>query len=493
MKLLNYTKSYSWYSALVVVCILDYFLLYFLNRDIARVGAYLLGLVGLVLIYVDYKGKYNKEFFIWLFVVFCISFLLAFYLHYICCKNIDGNSRSFLHFLILTPFVAMVKMLNGWLRYFLVASILFILSGIFAYSFSDYPIHSAKYFESHYAVYLLLAPIMYVVSKSNVKENTIFIIFISSGIMIGLAALADSTDFARSPYWFFDAYDYVSIEGEKRIGASLNPIHFALFATSILSVVTTGFIIRFGIISGYSYVLLSLASILFLIFAVVGSGTRGSWMSFPLIVLIPLIYSPAKAKFKLVILVIVAMVSVGLYQVPSVKNRITLMQKELHMYLESADMEDPVRRISPIGVRLELWKASWEAFENNPVFGVGPGNFGRYMQDHNFGSSGKYHNKIGARRNSHSLYFKAISERGFLGILTVLLILGLPILFYYQQVKTTRNFEVKKYAISGLLIVIVFAIGGLTIGSLHKTDLSIFYVFSTALFCGLLMSLKRID
>ena len=248
---------------------------------------------------------------------------------------------------------------------------------------------------------------------------------------------------------------------------------------------------RLGDVKRRRYVIFAFIGLLFSSAAVFGSGTRGAWLSLPFLFIIPFVLAPIKVKAKIAVFAFFTISLIGVYQTPSVNGRITIMQKHFDKYINSTDMEDTVRKVTPIGIRLELWKASWEVFTSNPIFGVGPGNLSRYMQDNNYGYRGKYHSKISGHRNSHSMYFKSLSERGLIGILTVLLILGLPLVFYLQEVWGVNKLKIQVYAVSGLLIIIVFAVGGLTIGSLHKTDLSIFYVFTTALFCGWLLPFKN--
>lgn len=487
MPSVNLAKFNISYSTVVIACIAIYLLLYFLNRDVARAGAYILALIGLYEVYRDNMGRYSREFVLKVIIIFSVAITITIYLNSICCDNNFFVNKPFLHFLVLFPFVPMILILNGWLKWFLVVSILFMVAGIFSYAHSDYPLFSAKYFESHYEVYLLLTPIAYAVSKSKIKLNVIFNLLTLSGIFVGLAALADYTGFARSEYWIFDSYPDQLNRG---VGASLNPIHFALIATSIFAAVVS-FSAMMLSLRNYKYLFYVIASITLLSFAIISSGARTAWISLPLIFIIPFILSPITTKIKLTISGLIVLISIVIYQIPYVNNRINLINDEIMQYTTSTELDDSVRSVTSIGLRLELWKASWEVFLSNPVFGVGPGNFKSYMQDHNYGFRGRYHKEISVHKNAHNLYFKALSERGSLGFITVLLILGLPSLLYISNIHKANLIDTQVYAITGLLIIVVFALGGLTIGSLHKTDLSIFYVFSTAIFSGLLLSSKQ--
>ena len=77
-----------------------------------------------------------------------------------------------------------------------------------------------------------------------------------------------------------------------------------------------------------------------------------------------------------------------------------------------------------------------------------------------------------------------------MGLVSSLLILILPGLLFLMHVSKAQSAYMRAIAVSGVLVVVVFSLGGLTIGSLHKTELSIFYIFFCALFIGMLLSAK---
>ncbi|MEJ2115057.1 MAG: hypothetical protein P8X88_03195, partial [Gammaproteobacteria bacterium] len=103
---------------------------------------------------------------------------------------------------------------------------------------------------------------------------------------------------------------------------------------------------------------------------------------------------------------------------------------------------------------------------------------------------GRFHRDIEIHKNPHSLYFKALAERGVMGLVSTILLLVLPSVLFLIHINKYQFENMQAIAVSGLLGVIVFTLGGLTIGSLHKTELSVFYIFFCALFFGMLLSEK---
>ena len=473
----------------VISCISLFLWLYFLNRDIARIGFYLLGIVGLILIYKDRVKDCGKGFVLKSSAILVLLILLAIYLGNLCCGDTSYYSKPFIHLSVLFPFVLLNLLLNGWMRWLLNASLFYVVVCIVSYALSDYPLHSAKYFESHYAVYLLLSPITYVIFNSNLQAKSVLLIFAISGIIIGLGAIAELSGFASSQFWLFDEYPNEPNLDTVGIGLGMNSIHFGIVCAALLAVVVAN--LSTTVISLTKIeVTLSVISILFLSFALAMSGARSGWVSLPFIFFIPFVLSSWSIKTKLLVFMMFILGFIIFLQNPYVQKRMHLVTEEIAEYMDSTDVSDPIRSSTSIGLRFELWRAAWEVFRENPVIGVGPGNYRSSMQGMGLGSTGRFHQEIEIHKNPHSLYFKALEERGVMGIISTLLLLVLPGLLFFMHINKSQYLNMGAIAASGLLVVIVFSLGGLTIGSLHKTELSVFYILFCALFFGMVLSAK---
>lgn len=461
--------------------------LYFINRDIARIGFYLLAIVGLFLIYKDRFKANRAGFVLKACILFVLLAMLAVYLSYACCYSTEYFTKPIIHFAVLTPFILLNLYLNGWIKWLLNASLFYVVICIFSYALSDDPLYSAKYFESHYAVYLLTVPITYAIFKSQISARNVLLIFITTGIIIGFGAIADSSGFARSKYWIFDEYPDVPNFDTVGIGLGMNSIHFAIVTASILAIVVSSLTIAAKKFNKLEIILIVI-SILFLSFALAMSGGRSAWISVPFIFGIPFLLSNLSVKLKLSFLIFSVIGIIFILQMPYVHKRVSLVSEEITEYLISEDTVDTVRSSTSIGLRFELWRAAWEVFIQNPVIGAGTGNFRSNMQKLELGATERFHHDIELHRNPHSLYFKSLAERGVLGLISTLVILLLPGLFFLKYACKSKSIEKRSIAVSGGLVVIVFSLGGLTIGSLHKTELSIFYIFFISLFFGMLLS-----
>ena len=326
--------------------------------------------------------------------------------------------------------------------------------------------------------------------KSCIQARTVLFIFALSGIIIGFGAIADLTGFARSRFWFFDEYPVQPNLDTIGIGLGMNSIHFGIVIAALLAVVIACLTMMVTRVSKVELVI-ALASILFLCCALVMSGARSAWLSIPLLFIIPLAFSPWSIRLKVSVFALLVLGLVLVFQMPYAQKRLHLVSEEITEYVNSTDVNDSVRTSTSVGLRFELWRAAWEVYLRNSIIGAGPGNFRSQMQEIGLGSSGKFNQDVEIHKNPHSLYFKALAERGALGLVSTLLILGLPGVLFLVHICKSQPVSARAIAMSGFLIVIVFSLGGLTIGSLHKTELSIFFIFFGALFFGMLHSEKN--
>jgi len=163
---------------------------------------------------------------------------------------------------------------------------------------------------------------------------------------------------------------------------------------------------------------------------------------------------------------------------------------------------DEIRSISaeqsnPYGTgaqRIYSWKLGWQMFLDNPIIGVGQGNYPWYIVDteNELGLIWKARSLGG--RAAHSLYFTLLSELGLLGAILFLAMLIFSITDLRFIKKVTRNFggvfvndEAKKAYYMAL------ALEGSLIGFLTSSVfISTLYYPNFWILCGFILSLKKI-
>ena len=134
--------------------------------------------------------------------------------------------------------------------------------------------------------------------------------------------------------------------------------------------------------------------------------------------------------------------------------------------------EDETRR-----ARINMWTASWAAFLDNPIVGVGPGNIRWRMSDYQI-----YDDKTGrsyAGHQVHSIYFTLLPELGSVG---TVLYLGLLLLNLRDLGATVRSFRrgrgriVEPYARATICALAAFLASGAFISVLYYPH---FYYLAT--------------
>lgn len=154
--------------------------------------------------------------------------------------------------------------------------------------------------------------------------------------------------------------------------------------------------------------LLYIASILILIASIILSRSRGGFVGFIPVAVYCWLRLPKKIASSVVVLLLLVLIA---YSAPrSYWNEIRTIREGTK---ESTAAE-----------RIYYWKVAWRMFLDNPIIGVGPGNFPwnilRYEDRE--GYVGRFH----GGRVAHSLYFTLIPELGIVGTLFfVLILLGL--------------------------------------------------------------------
>lgn len=157
---------------------------------------------------------------------------------------------------------------------------------------------------------------------------------------------------------------------------------------------------------------------LFLFFGLLGvsaslfSGTRGGWIVLVTLPFVLIPFIPKSFRLKTVMVIVgtaLLLLSVLFFTDNSIKNRLFEAYSEISQMLSSGSFS-----AGSLGIRLELWNASFMAFLSSPLFGIGVGEF--YAFKHGLFESGKIPENILTFKHSHSEYFSILSNMGLVGV-----------------------------------------------------------------------------
>lgn len=134
---------------------------------------------------------------------------------------------------------------------------------------------------------------------------------------------------------------------------------------------------------------------------------------------------------------------------------------------------------SSISERLEMWAVAWDMFRQHPLTGVGTG---AYMAEAGERVRADTEPPVtAAYDHPHSEYLDALSSRGLLGLLAVLLLLGVPAWLFSRGLGSPDPARAGA-CLAGLLVTVGFAIFGLTETMfIHSVTLG-WYAIMTAVF-----------
>lgn len=215
--------------------------------------------------------------------------------------------------------------------------------------------------------------------------------------------------------------------------------------------------------------------------ASVFSQARGGWVAIPVLLVIYVWYYSARvSKLKVILAMLgLAVVLVAGYKIPhtGVASKLVTTYSNLERYFIS-DIDD-VSRATSIGSRLEMWQASWQIFLENPLLGVGWGNY----QENALAlvNAGMRNPSAADWPHPHNQFLSSLVSGGVIGIVATLAIFFLPALVFFRVLNMSNETEdAKRMALVGLILVVSFAIFNLSESFLERSRTSGFLVFYLA-------------
>lgn len=215
------------------------------------------------------------------------------------------------------------------------------------------------------------------------------------------------------------------------------------------------------------------------------SGTRGGWVALVFSIIPLYSYSRHTVGRKVLVVVVLGaalLIAAGFIPESGISQRLVAVSGDLHQYR----VGNPN---TSVGVRLELWKASWKMFSEHPLLGVGSNNFIQGLNE--LIIRREINPVVGTFRHAHSEIFHALATNGMIGAIRLLLLYGAPLAFFLRSLQ--RKGCHQPYALAGLLLVLSFIDFGLTqVLSSHHVGTA-FYALAVSVLAGLcVMTQQRV-
>jgi len=270
----------------------------------------------------------------------------------------------------------------------------------------------------------------------------------------------------------------VIYHGGGRDTGVINPGVFGNLAVSLFFIVVV-----FSQYESIKHKAFSLLTLFFGLVAIISSGTRGSWVSF-LLLLATYLYFYYKQKAKssskpklIIVLIMVSIISIGGFN-QSVKDRTNLAYTQISNWM-SGD-----KTPSSVGSRLGMYKKAIDNIKDVPFFGHGYRTSNITLFKDDLSSTGKI--SVGFN-HLHNAYLTNYYNGGIVLLGGLLLILFIPLRkFIKENIRDREN----PVFIAGALLILGYASFGMVNILLGDTYMNGFYVFFLAIF--LLLTNKSI-
>jgi len=206
------------------------------------------------------------------------------------------------------------------------------------------------------------------------------------------------------------------------------------------------------------------AFIVFLIYtmAILLSYSRAAWVSIAVGFMIFVILK-MKINYKIVIAGLIAVL--GLYMMFRFE---IIMKLEKNKQDSSKDYIEHIQSISNISTdasnleRINRWQCALRMFKERPVFGWGPGTYQfKYAPFQLSSEKTIISTNAGDKGNAHSEYIGPLAEEGFLGLLSVLAIVGLITYTGVKIYKRSKSTEIKFILLLAIISLFTYFIHGL--------------------------------
>lgn len=315
---------------------------------------------------------------------------------------------------------------------------------------------------------ILSIPILYLLS--TIKINTRFLWF---GTCVG-ASSGGVIAIYQSLY-----------ENHERASGFMSPIEFGNISL-LLSIILLPSIFTNIKKENWPALLVSLIAFTLGILASFLSGTRGGWITLPLISLfiLKIYYSQIRKKHLLLLLILplsIVLISFSLPQT-NVKKRVYQAKSDIYTYLASSNKE------SSIGLRFEMWKSSLLFFKEKPVFGHGE--LGYNIATRQRVELGESPKKIINFDHPHNEFLNALVKHGLIGALSLLFVFTGSLSYFLKNIKN-KNDEIKDIAIAGCLFLFcIFDFGLSNVFLNRNVGITLFFI-PLIIFASIISNRKR--
>ncbi len=220
--------------------------------------------------------------------------------------------------------------------------------------------------------------------------------------------------------------------------------------------------------------------------AVMLSGTRGGWIAVPpIFFLFVWTYRRYARTHRMIMAASVgalAVFCVAALSLDIVTARVDVAMEEARGYFEDERID------TSVGLRLEMWKAGWLLFSENPVMGVGEGNFDEALSA--LVAAGSVDEGVLVFRHLHNQLVDNAAKGGVLAVLALVLAFLVPLRLFWQRLQSADP-VIQVNALLGASFIIAFMVFSLTQGMLSRNVGVMMYILVPIMAWALIRQRER--
>ncbi|MEY8240819.1 MAG: O-antigen ligase family protein, partial [Cycloclasticus sp.] len=361
--------------------------------------------------------------------------------------GILGGYRLKRHFYVLTA-------TEKWLG---TSFILFSVVSIVSFFYWPQSRESRMHLED-YSTFMMLVPLYLLLRQFHFNVKCLVVLLSLAAISLGIYSLVQEFIF-----------------GIPRSGGAVNSMRYA-GVSLVLASISLNVILAFRQKTLGFKILLMLAVCMGLI-ACLLTQVRGAWLVIPFLVVAYCAYLrrtfPPKFLYLMIIGAVVLTVSVSQMQVVQGRVQVTIDNFELY---QQGDAQ------TSIGARLDMFKAAVILIKEKPVWGHGLHSYSPKATEIRQNTPGMS-DQVGVWANPHNEILQVWVEKGFIGLVTLLLLFVVPAYLFIKALKIS-NEAVRFYAMSGLSILMVYAVLGQSVALFEHDVFNHFFALMVLLFAS---------
>ena len=298
---------------------------------------------------------------------------------------------------------------------------------------------------------------------------------------------------------FLESLNLIYLQGGVGVHSRLttidaNPINYAdmVVVLGLLALNSCFTANRFISSRGLWRILCVLGFIFSLVLSYLAQG-KGSWLALPVgicIIVWRFLENRNIALWKSLVVSFLSLVvfALAFTQLKLVKTKLNQGLDSVHFYFTSYDplVQNYPSYSGTFITRLEMWKVAWQTFLENPLVGVGPGNYKLALQGYvdslteNTPPETKINGltKLLKFDHAHNDFLHVLAERGILGFLAFFGAMAYFFAFFWKR----RSYQ---FASDGLVFLSAFAIFLLTQSLLsHALTITFYYLMLGICYVG---------